>query len=202
MRNRLSKTDRRTMILDAAAALFAAKGVDGTEMEDIRQACGISRGGLYHHFANRRDVLDGLVDREISALARVLDDESQSPLPAILRAGSGHLGAETGLLSALRTGADRQDYLAAVDTALIRHVAPRLALRLRGQVRDGVDPEHVAELFLTVNAHINRRQILGHWDNRAAAAFAGTALRALAPLLADPDQLTPMISTLAGKDAP
>lgn len=201
MRNRLSKADRRTMILDAAAALFAAKGVDGTEMEDIRQACGISRGGLYHHFANRRAVLDGLVDREIGALAVVLDDEGQPPLAAILRAGSGHLGAETGLLPALRTGADQQDYLAAVDTALARHVAPRLAQRLRGQVQEGIDPEHVAELFLTINAHVNRRQILGHWDDRAASAFAATALQALAPLLADPDQLTQVISALTGKDA-
>lgn len=202
MRTRLNKSQRRDMILDAAETLFAAKGVADTEMEDIRNACGISRGGLYHHFANRRAVLDGLIDREIGTLARVLEDESQPPLTALILGGSAHLGATGGLLAALRTDADRQDYLAAVDSALARHVAPKLGQRLRSHVRGGIDPYHVAELFLTINAHINKREIMGQWDSGTATRFAAMALTALGPLLADPRELDEVIRALTRKDRP
>jgi hypothetical protein len=74
--------------------------------------------------------------------------------------------------------------------------------RLEGFVRAGVDPAHVAELFLTVNAHINRRVVLGAWSDAQAMGFAATGLEALAPLLRDPSELDPIILELRKKASP
>lgn len=196
MRTRLSRTERRSEILKQARRLIVERGLSATEMEDIRLACGISRGGLYHHFANKRAVLDALVEEEVSLLADRLDDQTQPPIPALLRAGSGHLGGDVGVLSALETRDEKLDYLSALDQAFSAILRDALHRRITDSVRDDINPEHVAELFLTVNAQINRRAILGDWSDPDAAGFAATALTALAPLLKRPGDLYPVISDL------
>lgn len=202
MRTRLTRSERRADILDKARKLIVERGLAETEMEDIRLACGISRGGLYHHFSSKRAVLDALVDDEVADLARALHDSDASPIAALLQAGSGHLGRDAGVLSGLHSREEKVDYLSSLDQAFATHLSDRLALRLRDHVRPGTDPDHVAELFLTINAHINRRQILGTWTGADAAGFAATALQTLAPLLRRPSDLDPIILDLQEKAAP
>jgi AcrR family transcriptional regulator len=199
MRTRLSKSERRDEILKKSRQLFAEKGLTGTEMEDIRLACGISRGGLYHHFSNKRAILDALVESEVVSLAQVLNATDASPIPALLLAGSSHLGRESGVISALKTPAEKLDYLSALELAFTAVLREALSNRLSGYVRAHTNPEHVAELFLTINMHINRREILGHWSSAEAAGFAATSLEALAPLLRSSTDLDPIISNLRAK---
>lgn len=196
MRKRLSRKDRRSAILDQARGLFAQRGFSDTEMEDIRLACGISRGGLYHHFANKRAVLDALVEAEVAQLVAVLEDTGASPIPTLLRAMSSHLGSSQGVISGLKTRPERLDYLSSLELALPELLIDPLGERLAGYVRPDVDPTHLAELFLTFNTHINRREILGEWTSGQAAGFAATALQALAPFLSDPSELDPIIASL------
>lgn len=199
MRKRLNKDERRAHILDCARALMSEKGFASTEMEDIRLACGISRGGLYHHFSNKRAILAALVMAEAKTLARALEEETGAPIPVLLAAGSSHLGGEPGILSALKSTEEKQDYLSAISDAHGMVLREVLEHRLVDHVRQGVDPAHVAELFLTVNAHINRREILGQWSNAEASGFAATALEALAPFLRSPGDLEPMIKDLKAR---
>lgn len=199
MRTRLSRSDRRDEILNKARQLFLERGLAETEMEDIRLACGISRGGLYHHFSNKRAVLHALVESEVAVLAAVLDDDGTSPIPALLRAGAGHLGNEPGVLPALQTSAEKLDYLSALETAFASVLKGPLCDQLTGRVRRETDPNHICELFLTINAHINRRQILGDWTGAEAAGFAATSLEALAPFLKDPKELAPIIKELKNR---
>lgn len=56
-------------ILDAAAELFAARGVDAVAMSDIAQAAGCSRPTLYRYFENRRALLLAFVQRETLRIA-------------------------------------------------------------------------------------------------------------------------------------
>jgi AcrR family transcriptional regulator len=196
MRTRLTKSQRRADILEKARQLIYDRGLARTEMEDIRLACGISRGGLYHHFSNKRAVLDALVEAEVSQLAELLKEGATSPIPTLLVAGSGHLGRGKGVLAALRTQEEKLDYLSALDQAFDGILRDTLAIQLAGFVRQGISSEHVAELFLTVNAHINRREIMGQWTSAQAAGFAATALAAMAPLLKSPKDLDPIISDL------
>lgn len=196
MRQRLSKAERRSDILEKARQLIVARGLIGTEMEDIRLACGISRGGLYHHFANKRAVLDALVEDEVTQLTEVLNDATASPIVALLQSGSSHLGNDGGVLAGLASREEKLDYLSALDEAFAALLRDALAARLKGFVKPDTNPEHVAELFLTINAHINRREILGIWSRNESAGFAATALSALAPLLQTPSDLDPIISGL------
>lgn len=199
MRTRLSKDDRRKDILAKARRLIAERGLADTEMEDIRNACGISRGGLYHHFPGKRAVLDALVAEEVAEIAETLNDPAAPPIAALIGAGSRHLWADPGLLSALRSREERLEYLSALEVAFDALLREPLRARLADHVKPGVDAAHVAELFLTVNAHINRREILGQWSQRAAAGFAATALAALAPLLGPSANLEPIIDALNAK---
>lgn len=200
MRTRLTRSERRADILEKARSLFVTRGLSGTEMEDIRRSCGISRGGLYHHFANKRAILDALVADEVAALAEALSDTEGDPIVALLRAGSGHLGAGPGVLEGMRHRQDRLDYLSALEQAVPAQLGDSLRTRLEGHVAPGIDPGHVAELFLTINTHINRREILGDWSHPEAAAFAATALQAMTRLLRTPSDLDAVISDL-GKTA-
>lgn len=117
-----------------------------------------------------------------------------SPVAILLRAGSRHLGNPQGVLAAMSGESERLDYLSSLDQATARLLAPALGASLRGHVRPGVDPVHVAELFLIVNAQINRRVLTGLWDRESAMDFAATALQALAPLLRDPGELGVLIA--------
>jgi len=199
MRTRLTRDQRRDAILTAATGLFLDRGYAGTEMEDIRQACAISRGGLYHHFANKRAVLDAIIEVEVTALADVLAAPKTTPIAALLTAGSSLLGKAPGVVAGLTTREDRLEYLSSLDQAVASILAPRLATAITGHTRPGTDPADLAELFLTVNAQINRRTLLGDWDAARAARFAATALDALAPLLRDAEDLAPIIADLKAR---
>ncbi len=55
--------ERKNEILDAADELFCLKGFDGTSTNDILEKVGIARGGLYHHFKSKEDIMDALIER-------------------------------------------------------------------------------------------------------------------------------------------
>ncbi len=54
------RTSARDRLLTAALALFAADGPVAVNLEDVRQEAGVSVGALYHHFADKTALLDGL----------------------------------------------------------------------------------------------------------------------------------------------
>jgi AcrR family transcriptional regulator len=62
--------DRRELILAQAAELFARQGVASTTVREIADAAGILSGSLYHHFASKDEIVDGIVStflRELRA---------------------------------------------------------------------------------------------------------------------------------------
>lgn len=60
-------------LLEAAAELFAEKGVEATSVADVAAAAGCSVGSVYHHFRDKRTLLYAVVDRmseELRATSR------------------------------------------------------------------------------------------------------------------------------------
>jgi AcrR family transcriptional regulator len=80
----------RERVIRAATELFAARGFDGTSTEAVLKASGVSRGSLYHHFANKealfRAVLTDLQARLGADLAAV-GQQAGEPIAA-MRAGA------------------------------------------------------------------------------------------------------------------
>ena len=60
----------RDRVLDAATALVFEHGVAGTTLDDVRSAANVSKGQLYHYFADKDDLVRGVIDRTIQ---QVLD---------------------------------------------------------------------------------------------------------------------------------
>jgi len=52
-----SGSPRLRSILESAARLIYQKGYEGTSMQDIAEACGITKAGLYHHIATKEALL-------------------------------------------------------------------------------------------------------------------------------------------------
>lgn len=58
--------ERRTQIMDCAQGLFFQKGYDVTTIADIMQISGVSKGGFYHHFKSKEELIGGILQRFIA----------------------------------------------------------------------------------------------------------------------------------------
>ena len=69
-------------LLSVAVAEFNVRGYDGTSMEDLAKAAGISKSSIYHHVAGKEELLRLAVTRALDGLFAVLDE------PALADAGA------------------------------------------------------------------------------------------------------------------
>jgi AcrR family transcriptional regulator len=69
-------------MLDAAIALFAERGYQGTTVADIEQAAGLApgSGALYQHFKGKEEVLRAGVEKHVEDLDRMQDAMEMLPL--------------------------------------------------------------------------------------------------------------------------
>ncbi|HEU0023036.1 MAG TPA: TetR/AcrR family transcriptional regulator [Thermoleophilaceae bacterium] len=62
-RRRLSRTDRRELMLDAAQRVFGERGYRAASMDDIARGSGVTKALLYEHFASKEDLYETCVER-------------------------------------------------------------------------------------------------------------------------------------------
>lgn len=66
----------RTRILDAAVDLFARQGYEGTSVAQVVAAAGVAKGGFYHHFPSKQDLLyevyGDLITRQLDAMDAIV----------------------------------------------------------------------------------------------------------------------------------
>ena len=76
----------RNRVLDAAAALVFEHGVAGTTLDDVRAAANVSKGQLYHYFADKEDLVHAVIDRTVQqvleAQPRLIDLSSWAAIAA------------------------------------------------------------------------------------------------------------------------
>src|SRR6516165_8017970 len=58
--------DSRQEILRTAARLFQQQGYHATSMNDVAAALKLSKGGLYHHFQSKDEILFNLMDHAMT----------------------------------------------------------------------------------------------------------------------------------------
>jgi len=96
--NRERTESTQLALLEAARALFVSKGYGDTSTPEIALAAGITRGALYHHFADKRDLFRQVLAREAMAVAADIEaatPERLSPREALLQGSEAYLDAMT-----------------------------------------------------------------------------------------------------------
>jgi AcrR family transcriptional regulator len=63
VRRRLPVAERRELITEAAGRLFGERGYDGTRLDEIAAAAGVTKPILYRHFDSKRDLYLALLAR-------------------------------------------------------------------------------------------------------------------------------------------
>jgi AcrR family transcriptional regulator len=81
----------RDQLVAVATELFAQRGFDGTSIEAVLEAAGVSRGSLYHHFASKEALFEAVLD----AVEARISEETNALLATL---------GETDSLGALRAG--------------------------------------------------------------------------------------------------
>ncbi|MGE0500020.1 MAG: TetR/AcrR family transcriptional regulator [Rhizobiaceae bacterium] len=83
-------------LVESARKLFVEKGYAETATPDIVAAAGVTRGALYHHFADKQDLFRAVVEREAAAVAAAIEGATPGDLPAreaLLAGGDAFLSA-------------------------------------------------------------------------------------------------------------
>jgi AcrR family transcriptional regulator len=162
--------ERREEILEAAAHVFAARGLHGTPTMEIAKAAGISQAYLFRLFPTKAELFSALVERCNARIERTFVDaaaaarESDRPvMQAMGEAYVGLLGDRHLLLNQLHAHA-------ACDDPAIRDQMRRGFERLVEIVEDetGAEPQDVRNFFahgmlLNVLAAMQAQDIEEHW---------------------------------------
>jgi len=69
------RAQTRQALLDAAAELFAARGVDGASIDAIAEAAGRTSGAIYDHFGGKDGILFALLEGWVDDVAAVITAE-------------------------------------------------------------------------------------------------------------------------------
>lgn len=62
-------------LLAVAVSVFNERGYDGTSMEHLSRAAGISKSSIYHHVAGKEELLRRAVSRALDGLFAILDED-------------------------------------------------------------------------------------------------------------------------------
>ncbi|WP_372424757.1 TetR/AcrR family transcriptional regulator [Salinarimonas chemoclinalis] len=86
----------RDRLVATARALFVAQGYAETSTPALVTAAGVTRGALYHHFADKRALFRAVVEAEAEAVAQAIeaaDDRAESALDRLLAGADAYLTA-------------------------------------------------------------------------------------------------------------
>jgi AcrR family transcriptional regulator len=95
---RPSRAEVRRQLLDAAATVFARRGIDAASLDEVAEAAGFTKGAVYSNFGSKDALVDALVDDRTSAYVDIglesvagvegdLDDKARLLGQALTRAG-------------------------------------------------------------------------------------------------------------------
>lgn len=63
----------RERLLQAAAAIAVEQGIQAVTIQAVAQAAGVTKGGLFHHFASKDDLIQAVITHQLSAFDEIID---------------------------------------------------------------------------------------------------------------------------------
>lgn len=135
---------RREQIIEAAIALFAQQGFDGTSTRQIAGSIGITEGLIFHYFPTKADLLKAVLETRhgfIGELRQFLDQAKQRPvsevLPEIAVRWLKLLRNEAAITSVLFGAAQTNPQVYIALQGIIQEGIERLAIYLRSRIQIG-----------------------------------------------------------------
>ncbi len=65
---------RRNLVLEAAEALFAERGYEGTTVADIARRSELAKGSLYQLFQSKEEIFEAIINRKMTDMLDKLDE--------------------------------------------------------------------------------------------------------------------------------
>lgn len=202
---------RRGALLDAAVGLLMSRGYDKLTMVDVAEAADLSRTIVYRHFASKRELVDAVAARALSAYAvrwrKELGDDPAPGTVASIFGAAFRVVADDRLLAAIATR-DRDvfgRYLRDPDATMPGPAGLGLlgqflgTLQQAGAVRQGVDLASVAVVLDTLTVAVLHaiQEHQGEPDGPSPEALIGTVTemidRMLTPEAPDTDAVLALI---------
>jgi AcrR family transcriptional regulator len=170
-------------VLSIAVDVFNERGYDGTSMEDLARALGVTKSAIYYHVPGKEQLLARALDRALDGLFELAADERAAIGPAIDR-------LEWVVRESVRLLVDRLPYVTLLLRVRGNSVTEQAALERRrefdafvshlvkeaaaeGSIRPDLDPALVTRLlFGTVNS-------IAEWYRPARGASADELADAL-----------------------
>ncbi|WP_402467445.1 TetR/AcrR family transcriptional regulator [Isoptericola aurantiacus] len=148
----MTASQRREQLLAVSRGLFAAKGFEGTSVEEIAATAEVSKPVVYEHFGGKEGIYAVIVDREVQALTGALTgalSEGGHPKVMVERTALALLGyieaSEDGFRILVRDSPVAQ--ATGTFSSLIGDVATQVEHILADEFRrNGLDPK-VAPLY-------------------------------------------------------
>jgi TetR/AcrR family transcriptional regulator, cholesterol catabolism regulator len=160
---------RREQLIEAALAVFARQGVDGTSIKDIAGAAGVAPGLLYHYFDSKDDLVAAVLEERgfLPQLRALLIENADQPaavvLPQLIRAFDDTLAVNADVVSvffsASHAAAALRDFVATGQDVLQSYLHSRAQA---GELRPELIGPAAEALFATV--------ALGHKTGRRVNA--------------------------------
>jgi len=130
---RMAATRRR--VLDGARRAFAAHGYEGATVKMLEEQTGLSRGAIFHHFADKDALFLALASEDAEEVATLVDEAGLVEAMRRLRdKDAGWLGVQLEVTRRLRTDPD----FAALWQQHLRGIARATQARLARQRDAGV----------------------------------------------------------------
>jgi AcrR family transcriptional regulator len=86
-RRRMPGVERRALIVESAGRLFGRRGYDGTRLDDVAAAAGVTKPILYRHFDSKKALYLALLERHRDDLSRFAEIvPAEGPLEERVRA--------------------------------------------------------------------------------------------------------------------
>lgn len=162
------RSQTRRALVTAARRLFAEQGYANTGTSDIVAAAGVTRGALYHHFADKQALFAAVVEEEHLLMAMAINaagesDEDPGPIRALIAGCDVFLDAmqDPGRRQILLVDAPAVLGRATLDAIDARHGLQTLVCGLRDAMEAGAMKKLPVETLA---------RILGAMFDRAALA--------------------------------
>jgi AcrR family transcriptional regulator len=156
--------DKRKVILDTAAQVFASAGIVGASMNEVARACGVSKANIYHYYASKNDLVFDILDTYLSELRNRIcgvDLSDLSPADALHRLTQDLLLAYEGMDNEHKIQTEGIPLLKAEQQDILRGYQRDLVARMSETLRTcapsglGNDPARCRDVTMSVFGMVN-----------------------------------------------